>query len=55
MEGPSSMDVLETDSLIEDLPAPTGIREECDDDDDACDVEYKGALTSEDTGVIYSD
>ena len=28
MEGPSSTDVLVTDSLIEDLPAPTGIREE---------------------------
>ena len=42
------MDVLESDSLSEDLPAPTGIREEysSDDDDDACDEEYKGALTT---------
>ena len=43
--------------MIEDLPAPTGIREEysSDDDDDACDEEYKGTLTSEDTAAIYSD
>ena len=54
MEGPSATD---TDSLVEDLPAPTGIREQysSDDDDDACDEEYKGTLTSEDTAAIYSD
>ena len=58
MEGPSATDILETNSSIEDLPAPTGIREDYssdEDDDDSCDEEYKGTLTSEDTAAIYSD
>ena len=57
MKGPSATHVLETDGSIEDLPAPTGTREDysSDDDDDARDEEYKETLASDDTVEIYSD
>ena len=51
-EGPSN--IVSSDS--EDLPAPIAI-EECNssDDEDVCDEDYEGTLTSEDTAAIYSD
>ena len=59
IEGPSTSLVLETaeaNSLLEDLPAPTGIEAEFSDDEaDACDEDYMERLTSEDTAAIYSD
>ena len=35
-EGPSTTDVSETESLVEDLPSPTGNEEDYSSDDDAC-------------------
>ena len=52
IEGPSTIVLLDS----EDLPAPIAI-EECNgsEDEDMCDEDYKGMLTSEDTAAIYSD
>ena len=50
MEGSSTM------TISDDLPAPTSIGQDYSSDDgDACDENYKGTLTSDDTSVIYSD
>ena len=38
---------------LKDLPAPVGIEEDCsNDEEELCDEDYKGTLTSEDASVI---
>ena len=55
-EGPSIVTIPSDENLTEDLPAP--IEEgnvSSDEEEDPCDDDYEGALTSEDTTAIYSD